>query len=169
MATLFSNDGAEVVQRALPAKESSGRTPAEALDEFYELERAAAFVTAGEFHRVALQFPDELLVDSAAIAAKMEEATGSKMYILGDTSYGWAPAPALPPCWIRGRGEAAPQDRNCCATSLVLPSGMANPPRLVLFPPLGLRGLPLPPVFPPVLRPLGLSHCFPWVLLTRLS
>ncbi|KAH1166620.1 2-(3-amino-3-carboxypropyl)histidine synthase subunit 2 [Mauremys mutica] len=88
MATLFSNDGAEVVQRALPAKESSGRTPAEALDEFYELQRAAAFVTASRFHRVALQFPDELLADSAAVAAKMEEATGSKMYILGDTSYG---------------------------------------------------------------------------------
>lgn len=38
--------------------------------------------------QVALQFPDELLADSAAVAAKMEEATGSKMYILGDTSYG---------------------------------------------------------------------------------
>uniref|UniRef100_A0A8C0GFR8 2-(3-amino-3-carboxypropyl)histidine synthase subunit 2 n=1 Tax=Chelonoidis abingdonii TaxID=106734 RepID=A0A8C0GFR8_CHEAB len=88
MATLFSNSGAEVIQRALPAKESSGRTPTEALNEFYELERAAAFVIASKFQRVALQFPDELLVDSAAVAAKMEEATGSKMYILGDTSYG---------------------------------------------------------------------------------
>ncbi|CAM5136573.1 unnamed protein product [Eretmochelys imbricata] len=88
MATLFSHDGAEVVQRALAVKESSSRTPAEALDAFYELERAAAFVTASGFRRVALQFPDELLADSAAVAAKMEEATGSKMYILGDTSYG---------------------------------------------------------------------------------
>ncbi|EMP34177.1 Diphthamide biosynthesis protein 2 [Chelonia mydas] len=49
MATLFSHDGAEVVQRALAVKE-----PAEALDEFYELERAAAFVTASGFRRVPL-------------------------------------------------------------------------------------------------------------------
>uniref|UniRef100_A0A674JS65 Uncharacterized protein n=1 Tax=Terrapene triunguis TaxID=2587831 RepID=A0A674JS65_9SAUR len=64
--------------------------------------------------QVALQFPDELLADSAAVAAKMEATTGSKMYILGDTSYGrsvphphlcsgWPPAPALPPCWIGGK------------------------------------------------------------------
>ncbi|XP_075791903.1 LOW QUALITY PROTEIN: 2-(3-amino-3-carboxypropyl)histidine synthase subunit 2 [Pelodiscus sinensis] len=87
MATLFSSDGAGVVQRALPLGPGA-RAPPAALAEFYELERAAAFVTASGFRRVALQFPDELLADSAAVAAKMEEATGSKMYILGDTSYG---------------------------------------------------------------------------------
>ncbi|XP_067423975.1 2-(3-amino-3-carboxypropyl)histidine synthase subunit 2 isoform X2 [Emydura macquarii macquarii] len=87
MATLFSSDGAEVVQRAL-AEEPGGRTPPEALGDVYELERAAAFVAGQGFRRVALQFPDELLADSAAVAAQMEAATGSKMYILGDTSYG---------------------------------------------------------------------------------
>ncbi|XP_074858624.1 2-(3-amino-3-carboxypropyl)histidine synthase subunit 2 [Carettochelys insculpta] len=88
MATLFSSDGAAVVQRALPEPRAGGRSPAEPLQDFYELERAAAFVRAGGFQRVALQFPDELLVDSATVAAKMEEATGASMYILGDTSYG---------------------------------------------------------------------------------
>lgn len=46
--------------------------------------------------QVALQFPDELLADAAAVAARMEAATGAEMYILGDTTYGRS---------VRGRGE----------------------------------------------------------------
>lgn len=38
--------------------------------------------------QVALQFPDELLVDSVAIAVEIERRTNAKPYILGDTSYG---------------------------------------------------------------------------------
>ena len=38
--------------------------------------------------QVALQFPDQLLGDAGAVAARLEEATGSKMFILGDTAYG---------------------------------------------------------------------------------
>lgn len=38
--------------------------------------------------QVALQFPDELLVDSVAVAQEIERNTNSKSYILGDTSYG---------------------------------------------------------------------------------
>lgn len=38
--------------------------------------------------QVALQFPDELLVDSVAIAEEIEKNTKAKSYILGDTSYG---------------------------------------------------------------------------------
>lgn len=38
--------------------------------------------------QVALQFPDELLVDSVAIAEEIERNTKAKSYILGDTSYG---------------------------------------------------------------------------------
>uniref|UniRef100_A0A8D0GA14 2-(3-amino-3-carboxypropyl)histidine synthase subunit 2 n=1 Tax=Sphenodon punctatus TaxID=8508 RepID=A0A8D0GA14_SPHPU len=88
MATLFSSDGAEAMQRGMAEAGTGGRPPALALTEFYEMERAAAFVSENGFTRVALQFPDELLADSAAVAAEMEEATGAKAYILGDTSYG---------------------------------------------------------------------------------
>lgn len=38
--------------------------------------------------QVALQFPDELLVDSAAVAAEIERNSRAKTFILGDTSYG---------------------------------------------------------------------------------
>lgn len=37
---------------------------------------------------MALQFPDELLVDSVAIAQEIERTTNVKTFILGDTSYG---------------------------------------------------------------------------------
>ncbi|NXW55826.1 DPH2 synthase, partial [Eurystomus gularis] len=58
------------------------------LDGFYEMGLAAAFVRGGRFRKVALQFPDELLADAAAVAARMEAATGAEMYVLGDTTYG---------------------------------------------------------------------------------
>lgn len=38
--------------------------------------------------QVALQFPDELLVDSVAVAEEIQRNTNAKSYILGDTSYG---------------------------------------------------------------------------------
>uniref|UniRef100_A0A8D0DYM6 2-(3-amino-3-carboxypropyl)histidine synthase subunit 2 n=1 Tax=Salvator merianae TaxID=96440 RepID=A0A8D0DYM6_SALMN len=88
MATAFSSDGGEVMQRTLISAELDGRPSTIGIDEFYELERATTFVSNNGFTKVALQFPDELLPDSSTVAARMEEATGAKMYILGDTSYG---------------------------------------------------------------------------------
>lgn len=112
MATAFSTDGEAALRRQLgpPAAVPRGD-----LDGFYEMGRAAAFVRGGGFRKVsgavggagpgaagrpspvphppylpqvALQFPDELLADAAAVAARMEAATGAEMYILGDTTYG---------------------------------------------------------------------------------
>lgn len=88
MAMQFSSDSTEVMKQASVAKETCGRTLADDLEEVYEIKKTVNFIQQYQSKRVALQFPDELLVDSAAIAAKLEEATGSKMFILGDTSYG---------------------------------------------------------------------------------
>ncbi|OBS70869.1 hypothetical protein A6R68_00611 [Neotoma lepida] len=63
-------------------------TPPEDLDRVYELERVTKFVCDLGCQRVALQFPDQLLGDAGAVAARLEEVTGSKMFILGDTAYG---------------------------------------------------------------------------------
>lgn len=38
--------------------------------------------------QVALQFPDELLVDCVAVSTALERETQAKTYILGDTTYG---------------------------------------------------------------------------------
>ncbi|XP_068808984.1 2-(3-amino-3-carboxypropyl)histidine synthase subunit 2 isoform X1 [Struthio camelus] len=87
MATAFSSDGEAALRRALsPA--AAAAAPRGDLDAFYETGRAAAFVREGAFRKVALQFPDELLADAAAVAARMEAATGAEMYVLGDTTYG---------------------------------------------------------------------------------
>ncbi|KAH0618697.1 hypothetical protein JD844_018119 [Phrynosoma platyrhinos] len=74
----------EVIQRALIPGDTDGRSSTVALEDFYELEKAIAFVTDNGFTK----FPDKLLSDSGDVATKMEAASGAKMYILGDTSYG---------------------------------------------------------------------------------
>ncbi|XP_064311337.1 2-(3-amino-3-carboxypropyl)histidine synthase subunit 2 [Phalacrocorax carbo] len=87
MATAFSSDGEVALRRRLgPVATGAGRRGG--LGGFYEMGRAAAFVRGGGFRKVALQFPDELLADAAAVADQMEAQTGAKMYILGDTTYG---------------------------------------------------------------------------------
>nr|XP_060629332.1 2-(3-amino-3-carboxypropyl)histidine synthase subunit 2 [Anolis sagrei ordinatus] len=88
MTTAFSSDGEEVIQRALDPGGSGGRPSTVTLEDFYELEKATSFVVDNGFTKVALQFPDDLLSDSGDVAIKMEAASGAKMYILGDTSYG---------------------------------------------------------------------------------
>jgi len=120
MATAFSSDGEAALRRELGPAAAAPRGD---FDGFYEMGRAAAFVRGGGFRKVsgagaaagpgpagrpsrcvtpsrvplqvALQFPDELLADAAAVAARMEAATGAAMYVLGDTTYGRS---------VRGRG-----------------------------------------------------------------
>ncbi|XP_051480619.1 2-(3-amino-3-carboxypropyl)histidine synthase subunit 2 [Apus apus] len=86
MAAAFSSDGAAALRRELGL--AAAAEPRKDLDGFYEMGRAAAFVRDGGFRKVALQFPDRLLADAAAVAARMEASTGAEMYVLGDTTYG---------------------------------------------------------------------------------
>ncbi|NXF07457.1 DPH2 synthase, partial [Smithornis capensis] len=86
MAVAFSSDGVVALQREL--RLAAAPAPRGDLEGFYEMGRATAFVRDGGFHKVALQFPDELLADAAAVAARMEAATGAEMFVLGDTTYG---------------------------------------------------------------------------------
>ncbi|CAH2310541.1 2-(3-amino-3-carboxypropyl)histidine synthase subunit 2 [Pelobates cultripes] len=90
MATaLFSSDGEEVINRKLDSSDQSiSKSTEEALEETYEIGKTISFIQENGFQRVALQFPDELLVDSVTIARQLEDATSAKVYILGDTSYG---------------------------------------------------------------------------------
>ncbi|XP_040421176.1 2-(3-amino-3-carboxypropyl)histidine synthase subunit 2 [Cygnus olor] len=84
MATAFSTDGEAALRRALgPAPAPRGD-----IDGCYETGRAAAFVREGGFRKVALQFPDELLPDAAAVAARLEAESGAEVSVLGDTTYG---------------------------------------------------------------------------------
>ncbi|KAE9394949.1 diphthamide biosynthesis protein [Gymnopus androsaceus JB14] len=59
-------------------------------DAFYEIERIAREIEQGDFKRVALQFPDELLHDSVQIFRRLKRRINSdkELYVLADTSYG---------------------------------------------------------------------------------
>lgn len=86
MESTFSSPAEAALQREAGAP--GLRTPLADLDQVYELERISGFVSDLGCLRVALQFPDQLLGDAGAVAARLEEITGSKMFILGDTAYG---------------------------------------------------------------------------------
>ncbi|KAM9324633.1 2-(3-amino-3-carboxypropyl)histidine synthase subunit 2 [Gastrophryne carolinensis] len=86
---LFSSDAESAIQRNLSTSEQTVCvSPPESLQEIYDIQRTVCFIKERGFKKVALQFPDDLLVDSVAISRSLEEATGAKMFILADTSYG---------------------------------------------------------------------------------
>ncbi|OJA17380.1 hypothetical protein AZE42_10969 [Rhizopogon vesiculosus] len=60
------------------------------LVETYEIERTVAAIVEGNFKRVALQFPDELLCHSVPIYRLLKDKAGEghDIYVLADTSYG---------------------------------------------------------------------------------
>ncbi|MCI4377642.1 hypothetical protein PGIGA_G00205710 [Pangasianodon gigas] len=90
MTEVFSSNSETVLQRSVDVDvnltESSSRP--EDLQELYQLSETCSFITSNNFKKVALQFPDELLVDSVAVSAALERETEAKTYILGDTTYG---------------------------------------------------------------------------------
>ncbi|XP_035981209.1 2-(3-amino-3-carboxypropyl)histidine synthase subunit 2-like [Fundulus heteroclitus] len=87
MADAFSSSSETVIQRVLDVS-PNGNTPTEDLRELYQITETCAFISEHRFAKVALQFPDELLVDSAAVAEEIERNSQAKTFILGDTSYG---------------------------------------------------------------------------------
>ncbi|XP_065670092.1 2-(3-amino-3-carboxypropyl)histidine synthase subunit 2 [Hydra vulgaris] len=55
---------------------------------YFEIYESVQFIKDGNFKRVALQFPDELLKYAKFIVSKIEKLTCNKVYVLADTSYG---------------------------------------------------------------------------------
>lgn len=117
MSDAFSSSSESVLQRVVDVTPKTN-TPVDKLQELYQIQETCEFVNERQFGKVrtscrlhtslpviafwtlrsclthllhsqvALQFPDELLVDSVAVAQQIEENTNAKTYILGDTSYG---------------------------------------------------------------------------------
>ncbi|XP_037550070.1 2-(3-amino-3-carboxypropyl)histidine synthase subunit 2 [Nematolebias whitei] len=87
MADAFSSSSEIVIQRVSEVKVKKN-TPQEDLEELYQIKKTCEFIRERNFGKVALQFPDELLVDSVAVAEEIERNSQAKIYILGDTSYG---------------------------------------------------------------------------------
>ncbi|XP_031728273.1 2-(3-amino-3-carboxypropyl)histidine synthase subunit 2 [Anarrhichthys ocellatus] len=87
MADAFSSSSETVIQRVVDVTVKTN-TPLEKLEELYQIKETCDFISEHQFEKVALQFPDELLVDSVAVAVEIERNSNAKPFILGDTSYG---------------------------------------------------------------------------------
>ncbi|XP_054479008.1 2-(3-amino-3-carboxypropyl)histidine synthase subunit 2 [Anoplopoma fimbria] len=87
MADAFSSSSETVIQRVVDVTVKTS-TPLEKLEELYQIKETCDFIREHQFEKVALQFPDELLVDSVAVAVEIERISNAKPFILGDTSYG---------------------------------------------------------------------------------
>ncbi|KAM4533522.1 2-(3-amino-3-carboxypropyl)histidine synthase subunit 2 isoform 1-T2 [Odontesthes bonariensis] len=87
MADAFSSSSETVIQRAVDVTVKVN-TPVGKLEELYQISKTCEFIREHKFEKVALQFPDELLGDSVAVARQIETNSNAKPFILGDTSYG---------------------------------------------------------------------------------
>jgi hypothetical protein len=82
--------GSNVVSRAQMSRDAEH----EEFDSHFEIERTVEQVVTNSYKSVALQFPDELLSQSAAVYKRLQKrfhAAGRhdcRLFILGDTSYG---------------------------------------------------------------------------------
>ncbi|KAJ7749068.1 putative diphthamide synthesis protein-domain-containing protein [Mycena maculata] len=88
--TTFAASGADVIARTIDVQPESRITSPSELDDFYEIDRTIADILEGDYKRIALQFPDELLHDSVPIYRRLKAGVGPgrDLYVLADTSYG---------------------------------------------------------------------------------
>ncbi|KAF8198380.1 diphthamide biosynthesis protein [Mycena galopus ATCC 62051] len=88
--TTFFASGADVISRTIDVLPESTAMSSAELDSYYDIERTIAEIIAGDYKRVALQFPDELLHDSVPIYRRLKAGIGlgRELYVLADTSYG---------------------------------------------------------------------------------
>ncbi|XP_062182799.1 uncharacterized protein LOC133886903 isoform X1 [Phragmites australis] len=127
------------------------------IDSRYEIPRTVAFLRGRAYTRVALQFPDEMLKDAAAVARALRRELGGggvRVFVMADTAfnsccvdevgasyidaqcvvhYGHAcmsPTSNLPAFFVFGK---APLDVDACACSLLECSRKSNKRILVLY------------------------------------
>ncbi|KAI0702377.1 diphthamide biosynthesis protein [Cerioporus squamosus] len=90
--TTFSSSGADAITRTIElAEEDIPNTSTSAqFEEAFDIERTVKEIEDGDYKRIALQFPDELLPHSVPIfrLLKSKIADTRELYVLADTSYG---------------------------------------------------------------------------------
>lgn len=74
---------------SLPAS-SIEATPADEIEERYEISDTLDFIRCSQTHIIALQFPDELLPDSVSVYKALRTGLDAEteLYILADTTFG---------------------------------------------------------------------------------
>ncbi|KAL5524260.1 DPH2 [Sanghuangporus sanghuang] len=87
----FSSSDEGAIERTLNVSREDTPSPATAeFYAYYEIERTVQIIQKGDYKRIALQFPDELLHDSVPVYRALQESLGPQReaYVLADTSYG---------------------------------------------------------------------------------
>ncbi|CDS13699.1 hypothetical protein LRAMOSA05873 [Lichtheimia ramosa] len=82
--TAFADDGSAVISRTVNVESVKHSN----LESLYEIDRTVDAILKGNYQRITLQFPDELLADAASVATELEQRTGRHIFVLADTSYG---------------------------------------------------------------------------------
>lgn len=85
-----ANSGEDAIIRAVSASPEAFAAPSVPLAKAYELESTLAEIARGEYNRIALQFPDELLHDAVPVfrALRNRLPLEKELYVLADTTYG---------------------------------------------------------------------------------
>lgn len=85
MTSAFNNSGEGVIERTIGL---SSNHSSQNLELNFEIEKCVKWILDGQFKKVGLQFPDELLKEAPAVARALTSKLGFHVYILGDTTYG---------------------------------------------------------------------------------
>ncbi|PHH61699.1 hypothetical protein CDD81_8044 [Ophiocordyceps australis] len=97
-APVLSTPDDRIFEAAPPSAAAAPRLSDEQVNKTYEIERTVAQILQGRWTRIALQFPDEMLVDAPHVAQNMrrellvslddaQEDKEPRIHILADTSY----------------------------------------------------------------------------------
>ncbi|KAF9031679.1 diphthamide biosynthesis protein, partial [Hymenopellis radicata] len=89
--TAFSTAAEDTISRSVDVipDQSASQFGEDEFKEYYDINDTAFWITEGDFQKVALQFPDELLHDSVPIYRHLKAKIGHReLYVLADTSYG---------------------------------------------------------------------------------
>ncbi|XP_070563663.1 2-(3-amino-3-carboxypropyl)histidine synthase subunit 2-like isoform X1 [Ptychodera flava] len=84
----FSTDATDAIQRTVVTVNSEEKKDKDELLRIYEVQRCVDYINTNKYEKVALQFPDSMLVDSVAVENELSRQTSAKFVVLGDTSYG---------------------------------------------------------------------------------
>ncbi|EIN04475.1 diphthamide biosynthesis protein [Punctularia strigosozonata HHB-11173 SS5] len=86
----FSSSGAEAISRQLDSDQVHVVLSEEHIRDQYDTQRVASELISGNYKRIALQFPDELLPISVSIYRQLKRLVGEghDLFVLADTSYG---------------------------------------------------------------------------------
>ncbi|XP_013773032.1 2-(3-amino-3-carboxypropyl)histidine synthase subunit 2-like [Limulus polyphemus] len=89
MSLVFSSSDSEVIGRSVNlSKNECMKLSSEDLEEEYELKKCVHWIKENGYTKIALQFPDEMLINCTAVCMAIQKEVNCQVFVLADTSYG---------------------------------------------------------------------------------